>query len=184
MKDQSKSLKIKLKEIKLLILDVDGVLTGEEIIYSDSGSELKVFNVKDGLGVYLLSLIGIKVIFLSAKNSPILKKRAQDMNVAEVRGGKLPKENELKPIMAKYRVKKSQICFVGDDLIDIGIAKKCGTAVAVKNACPELKKVCHYTTSRCGGKGAVREVADLIIKAKDKEKKILSLLKNRKTSSS
>lgn len=170
-------IKKKLAKIKMLILDVDGVLTQEEIIYDDSGGELKVFNVKDGLGVYLLSLIGIKTIFLSAKDSPILRKRAKDMRVVEVRGGKLPKENELKEIKAKYRIKKEEICFIGDDLIDLGMLKESGVGIAVRNSCAELKKASHYITTKQGGKGAVREVTDLIIQAKGAKQTILDLLK-------
>lgn len=167
-----------LSKTKLLILDVDGVLTKEEIVYDDLGRELKIFNVKDGLGVYLLNICGVKTIFLSAKNSPILKKRAQDMKVAEVRGGKLPKEKELTSIKKRYRVKKEEICFMGDDLIDLGIASKVGTAIAVQNACPEMKEISAYTTIKPGGEGAVREVADLIIEAKKAKKKIFAFLKD------
>ncbi|MCF7878089.1 MAG: 3-deoxy-D-manno-octulosonate 8-phosphate phosphatase, partial [Candidatus Omnitrophica bacterium] len=100
-KKSLKEIKKKLAAVKLLILDVDGVLTKEEIVYDDRGRELKMFNVKDGLGVYLLSIIGVKTIFLSAKDSPILKKRAKDMHVVEVRGGKIPKEKQLSEIKNK-----------------------------------------------------------------------------------
>ena len=92
------------KKVKLLILDVDGVLTRGEIIYDDWGREQKIFNVKDGLGVFLLGRVGIKTILLSAKNSPVLKKRAADMRVAEVIGGILPKESML------GKIKKTRDC--------------------------------------------------------------------------
>ncbi len=180
-KEKLKKIKNKLSKIKLLILDVDGVLTKEEIIYDDQGRELKIFNVKDGLGVYLLRLIGIKTIFLSAKNSPILKKRAKDMKVVEVRGGRLPKEKELTEIKSKYKVKNEEICFVGDDLIDLGMIKKAGVGIAVKNACREIKKASDYTTSKRGGEGAVRQITDLIVEAKGAKKIILDFIKNPKT---
>ncbi|MFO8052675.1 MAG: HAD hydrolase family protein [Candidatus Omnitrophota bacterium] len=173
-----KKIKKRLAGIKLLILDVDGVLTKEEIVYDDHGRELKMFNVKDGLGVYLLSIIGVKTIFLSAKNSPILKKRAKDMHVVEVRGGKIPKEKELKEIKNKYQVNEKEICFIGDDLIDLGMIEKSGVGIAVKNSYPEIKKASDYITSRRGGEGAVREIADLIINAKGAKKKILNFIKN------
>ncbi len=181
-KKNLKEIKKKLAKIKLLILDVDGVLTKEEIIYDDSGRELKIFNVKDGLGVYLLSLIGVKTILLSARNSPILKKRAKDMKVLEVRGGKLPKENELQEIKSTYKVKKEQICFVGDDLIDLGVIEKSGIGIAVKNACADVKKASDYITKKQGGEGAVREITDLIIEAKGSKKAILNFIKNPKPS--
>lgn len=179
-KKNLKGIKKRLAKIKLLILDVDGVLTKEEIVYDDQGRELKIFNVKDGLGVYLLSLIGVKTIFLSAKNSPILKQRAKDMHVVEVRGGKIPKEKELKQIKSKYQVNEEEICFIGDDLIDLGMIEKAGVGVAVKNSFPEIKKTADYVTSRRGGEGAVREVSDLIINAKRAKKTILEFIKNPK----
>lgn len=177
-KKNIKEIKKKLAKVKLLILDVDGVLTKEEIIYDDRGRELKMFNVKDGLGVYLLSIIGVKTIFLSAKDSPILKKRAKDMHVVEVRGGKIPKENQLEEIKNKYQATEKEICFIGDDLIDLGMIEKAGIGIAVKNSYPELKKISDYVTSRRGGEGAVREVADLIINAKGAKKNILEFIRN------
>ena len=110
--DMKTEIKNLFKRVKLLILDVDGVLTKGEIIYDDQGRELKIFNVKDGLGIFLLRAVGIKSIFLSAKNSPVLQMRANDMKVEEVIGGVLPKESMLAGIMKKYRVKKEDICFM------------------------------------------------------------------------
>lgn len=167
-----------LKRIKLLILDVDGVLTGGEIIYDSTGRDLKIFNVKDGLGVFLLSKVGIKTILLSAKNSPVLKRRAQDMNVAEVIGGILPKEKVLGEIMIKYNVKEEEICFVGDDWIDLGMMEKVGVAIAVPSAPLEVKRAAKYITKKSGGAGAVREITDLIFKAKNLEKEIYKFVKN------
>ena len=86
-KKRNAPLKQLFKKIKLLVLDVDGVLTKGEIIYDDKGRELKIFNVKDGLGIYLLGRVGIKTVLLSARNSPVLKRRAQDMRIAEVIAG-------------------------------------------------------------------------------------------------
>lgn len=166
------------RKVKLLILDVDGVLTKGEIIYDDRGGESKIFNVKDGLGVFLLSKAGIKTIFLSAQNSPVLKKRAVNMKVAEVIGGFLPKENALGQIKKKYKVKEEEICFMGDDLIDLGMIKKVGLGVAVSDAALAVRKAAHYVTVKKGGEGAVREVVDLIIKAKNLEKKIYGFIKN------
>ena len=166
------------KNVKLLILDVDGVLTKGEIIYDSQGAELKIFNVKDGLGVFLLSKVGIKTIFLSANNSSILKRRAKDMKVVEVIGGILPKESVLGKIKKKYKVKKSEICFVGDDWIDLGLLEKVGVSVAVSDASLAVKKVAKYVTRKKGGEGAVREVVDLIFKSQNLEKKIYKIVKN------
>ena len=166
------------KNVKLLILDVDGVLTKGEIIYDSQGAELKIFNVKDGLGVFLLSKVGIKTIFLSANNSSILKRRAKDMKVVEVIGGILPKESVLGKIKKKYKVKESEICFVGDDLIDLGLIEKVGVSVAVSDASLAVKKAAKYVTRKKGGEGAVREVVDLIFKSQNLEKKIYKIVKN------
>jgi 3-deoxy-D-manno-octulosonate 8-phosphate phosphatase (KDO 8-P phosphatase) len=169
-----KKSKIKLlfKKIKLLVLDVDGVLTKGEIIYDDRGRELKIFNVKDGLGIFLLRKLGIKTIFLSAKNSPLLKKRAKDMMVEEIIGGILPKESVLGDIQRRYKVRKEEICFIGDDLIDLELIKRVGIGVAVGDAPLAVRKSANYVTKKQGGEGAVREVVDLIIKAKELERKV------------
>ncbi len=175
MKSKIESKKI-FKNVKLLILDVDGVLTRGEIIYDDTGRELKMFNVKDGLGVSLLSRVGINTILLSARNSPMLKKRAADMKVAEVIGGILPKEKVLEKIKDKYGVKDKEICFMGDDLIDLGVIRKVGIGVAVRDAHPIVRKAARYVTVKNGGEGAVREVVDLIIKYRKLEKEIFRFI--------
>ena len=178
VKRDKKNIKKLFKKIKLLILDVDGVLTRGEIIYDSAGRDLKIFNVKDGLGVFLLSKMGVKTILLSAKNSPVLKRRAQDMNVVEVFGGILPKESILGKIKKKYRVKSEEICFVGDDWIDLGVMEKVGAAVAVPGAPLAVRRAAEYVTKKPGGAGAVREVADLIFEAKNLEKEIRKFVKN------
>ena len=166
----------KLKKIRLLISDVDGVLTRGEIIYDDQGQESKVFNVKDGLGLSLLARTGLKVVLLSARSSPMLRKRAKDMRVSEVIGGVLPKEKVLGPLLKKYGLKVSQVCFIGDDLIDINIMKRVGLSIAVNDAAPEVKKIASYITANKGGEGAVREVVDLTIRAQGLNKKIQQIL--------
>ena len=148
----------------MVIFDVDGVLTRGEIIYDNLGRELKAFNVKDGLGVFLLRRAGIRVVLLTAKDSKALRRRAQDMGV-KVYAGILPKESQLPQIRDKYKVRNNQICFVGDDLIDIGIMKKVGLPVAVADASPEVRKTSLYITRCRGGEGAGREVVELILKS-------------------
>lgn len=171
-------MKVLFRKVKLLVLDVDGVLTKGEIIYDDKGRELKIFNVKDGLGIFLLGKTGIKTIFLTAKDGKVIRRRAQDMGVIEVIGGILPKENVLGKLMKKYNVNKDEICFMGDDLIDIGFMEKVGIAVAVNDAPKIVKKAADYITTKNGGEGAVREVVDLIIEAQNLEKKICHFLRN------
>lgn len=161
-----KDVREKFKKVKLLILDVDGVLTKGEIMYDNKGRELKIFNVKDGLGIFLLHKCGINTILLTAKDSDVVKKRAQDMRACEVIGGKLPKSNVLPLITKKYKVSEDAICFVGDDLIDMGIMRRVGISVAVGDAPCEVKRCAHYITRKKGGEGAVREVVECILKSK------------------
>lgn len=155
----------KLRKIKLLLLDVDGVLTEGSIIYDSQGRELKIFNVKDGLGIFLLTQRGFPVVILSAKNSKVVKKRAKDMGIRDVFWG-YPKEKVLDKILKKYKVSAEEIAFIGDDLIDVEVAKRVGLSFAVADASPFLKEVVDFVTNNRGGKGAVREVAELIMEAK------------------
>ena len=168
-----------LRDIKLLVLDVDGVLTRGEIIYTASGDELKIFNVKDGLGVYLLGCVDIPTVLLSAKDSPVLHRRARDMHVAEVIGGVLPKVRMLDYLIKKYSVSEKEICFIGDDLIDIGVIKRAGVGIAVADAVNAVKKSAMAVTSRRGGDGAVREVIDWIIEAKGLQRRIDTIVEER-----
>jgi 3-deoxy-D-manno-octulosonate 8-phosphate phosphatase (KDO 8-P phosphatase) len=154
------------KKVKLLILDVDGVLTKGEIIYDNQGRELKIFNVKDGLSIFLLSRLGINTIIITAKQSDVVNKRAKDMRVAQVIGGILPKSRVIDSIKKRYGVSEEEICFIGDDLIDLSIMRKVGVPVTVKDAPLDVKKAALYITKKGGGEGAVREVAELILKAK------------------
>lgn len=174
---KSKNIKILFKKVKLVALDVDGVLTKGEIIYDYRGQDYKVFNVKDGLGIFLLNQLGVRSIILTAKGSPALNRRAKDMRVEEVIGGILPKEKALGYIKQKYKVKEEDICFIGDDLIDLELIKRVGVGVAVADAAAPLKKSAKYITRLNGGEGAVREVVDLIIKAKRLEKRLYKFLK-------
>jgi 3-deoxy-D-manno-octulosonate 8-phosphate phosphatase (KDO 8-P phosphatase) len=154
----------KAKKIKMLLLDVDGVLTDGRIIYDSKGRDLKLFDVHDGLGVYLLRKAGIKTILITAKGSKAIRPRARDMRVEEVFEDIYPKTAVLAKILNKYKVNTDELCFVGDDLVDLCLMKKVGLAVAVFNAAPEIKEASHYITFKRGGRGAVREVAELILK--------------------
>jgi len=158
----------KLKEIKLLLLDVDGVLTDGRIVYDSSGRDMKFFDVHDGMGVYLLYKAGIKTILITAKGSRAIRPRALDMKVEAVFENISPKTAVLEKILKKYALKAAEICFVGDDLVDICLMKRVGFPVAVFNACPEIKQAASYITIREGGRGAVREVTELILKAQGK----------------
>jgi len=165
----------KAKKIKLLLLDVDGVLTDGRIIYDSRGGDSKFFDVHDGLGVYLLKKAGIPAILITAKGSRAIRPRARDMRVEAVFENISPKTAVLDKILKKYKVNADEICFVGDDLVDLCLMKKVGFPAAVFNACPEIKQQAAYVTLREGGRGAVREIAELILKAQGKWQELVGL---------
>lgn len=166
---QNKSFLIqKAKKIKLLLLDVDGVLTDGRIIYDSQGRDLKFFDVYDGLGINLLKKIGIPTILISAKSSKTIRRRAKDMPVSAIFENISPKLDIYYKILKKYNLSDEEVCFVGDDLVDLSILKRAGLAISVLNAASDVKKASHYITEHYGGRGAVREVAELIIKAQNK----------------
>lgn len=168
-------IKEKAEKIKLLLLDVDGVLTDGRIIYDSRGRDMKFFDVHDGLGVYLLRKSGIKTILITAKGSRAIGPRARDMQVEAVFENISPKTAVLDKILKKYAVNIDEICFVGDDLVDLCLMKEVGFPVAVFNACPEIKQAASYITLKEGGRGAVREVAEVILKSQGKWEEALKL---------
>ena len=165
----------KAKKIRLLLLDVDGVLTDGRIVYDSQGRDSKFFDVRDGLGVYLLSKAGIPTVLVTAKGSRTIAPRAKDMRVDKVYADVFPKSAVLEKLLKKYKVTRDEICFVGDDLVDLAIMKRVGFPVAVFNAAPEIKQVASYSTLRAGGRGAVREVVELILKAQGRWRQMLKL---------
>ena len=171
--DIKDNLKERASKVKLLLLDVDGVLTDGRIIYDSKGRDSKFFDVHDGMGVYVLSKAGIKTILITAKNSAAIKPRARDMRVAEVFGDVSPKSAILDKLLKKYNVSKDEVCFVGDDLVDLGLMKRVGLGIAVSNACAEIKSAAFHVTEKRGGRGAVREVAELILKSQGKWEDII-----------
>lgn len=165
----------KAKKIKLLLLDVDGVLTDGRIIYDSHGRDMKFFDVHDGLGVYLLKKAGISTILITAKGSRSIRPRAKDMGVEAVFENISPKTAVLDKLLKKYKLNLDEICFVGDDLVDLCLMKKVGFPVAVFNACPQIKQVASFITLREGGRGAVREVVELILKSQGKWQEMVGL---------
>jgi len=161
------------KKIKLLILDVDGVLTDGRIIYDNFGDEIKSFNVYDGLGMMLLHKAGIKSVIITAKKTRIVERRARDMRVAKVYSD-YRKLKVYERVVKKFKVKDEEICFIGDDLIDLSVLKRVGLSVATPEAVEEVKSSCHYITKKSGGKGAVRELIEIILKSQGLWDKVIS----------
>ena len=173
IKLNEEELKAYFKKIKLLLLDVDGVLTDGRIIYDSRGHDSKFFNVHDGLGVFVLHKSGIPTILITAKSSKTIKPRAKDMHVAEVFADIFTKTAVLDKILKKYNVASDEVCFIADDLVDLSLMHKVGLPVAVANASSEIKEAAIFITNRAGGFGAVREIAELILKSQDKWKDVL-----------
>jgi len=163
----------KLKKIKMVIMDVDGVLSDGRIILDSKGCENKIFNVYDGAGIAYLHYAGIKTAIITGRLSKTVTYRARELGIFEVHQDTLEKLNALNKILVKHKLSPDEICYMGDDLPDIPALKKVGFAVAVSNARPEVRKYAHYITRQRGGKGAIREVAEKILKAQDKWKMIL-----------
>jgi len=155
-----------IKGLKLLLLDVDGVLTRGEIIYDDGGREVKVFNVRDGLGIRLLLRAGIHVAIVTGRRSPALAHRCRNLGLDQVYEGVSDKAALLEKIALKNDVGPEEIGFVGDDLPDLALMQKVGIAFAVADAHETVIARADVVTSAKGGRGAVREVSELILKSK------------------
>lgn len=154
----------KIKRIKLLILDVDGVMTDGSIVYTDEGVEIKAFNVRDGHGIKLLMRSGIGVAIITARESRAMSHRAQNLGITDLYQGRLDKASALDEILKSKKLNPLQIAYVGDDIIDLPVLRQVGFSVAVADAVKEVRGRVDYVTAALGGKGAVREVVELILK--------------------
>jgi 3-deoxy-D-manno-octulosonate 8-phosphate phosphatase (KDO 8-P phosphatase) len=162
----SPKLKNKFRKVKLLILDVDGVLTDNSLYISGNGVEMKRFNVSDGMGIYLAKKSGIKVALISGRKSKASQLRAKELRIKYAILDANEKIIPYQRIKKKLKIKDQEIAFVGDDLLDVPVLKKAGVPIAVRNANSVTKKYAAYVTKAPGGEGAVREVIDLILKSK------------------
>ena len=158
----------KLKSIQLLLLDVDGVLTDGTIIYSHNGSETKIFNVKDGLGLKLAMEAGIKVGIVTGRKSPALAHRCRDLGIRYSFEGIQDKAKILEKIAEQTGVAPEHTAYIGDDLPDLSLMRNVGLSIAVADAHEMVLKKADWTTSAAGGNGAVREVCEALLKAQGK----------------
>ncbi len=156
----------RLTDIRLLLLDVDGVMTDGSIIYDANGVEIKVFNVKDGHGIKMLQRLGIEVGIITGRTSAVVELRAKELGVTILYQGALKKALCYDEIKSNTGFTDNQIAYVGDDVIDVPVMRQVGFAAAPSDALPEARNAAHYVTQNAGGRGAVREVCDLIIKGR------------------
>jgi 3-deoxy-D-manno-octulosonate 8-phosphate phosphatase (KDO 8-P phosphatase) len=165
----SPQLRLRFKRIRLLLCDVDGVLTdGSVIIGADA--ELKPFNIRDGLGLVLLRRAGLQTGWVSARPSAATQLRARELKIDFLiqQTDRQSKVAAVEKLLAQTRLSWDEVCFVGDDIVDLGPLRRAGLAVAVANAVSEVKAAAHRVTRAAGGRGAVREVVELILKAQNK----------------
>ncbi len=151
--------------IKLLVLDVDGVLTDGRVVYDDQGREIKFFDVKDGHGLKLLQRAGVEVAWLSGRGSQANRVRAQELGVERLIEQCKVKLPALRDLMAACGVGPEQVAYMGDDLIDLPAMRAVGLALAPADAQPEARAAAHWVCTQPGGRGAVRQACELILKA-------------------
>lgn len=164
----TEELRGRLQRIKLVAMDIDGVLTDGRIIYGDYGDELKFFDVQDGFGIVLLRRAGFRIVIITAKKSRVNHRRAKELKVHRIEQNVRDKRRALEKALRKFRLQPEEACYIGDDLVDLPALGLAGLAVAVSNAVEDVRQRAHYVTAQPGGRGAVREVADLLLKAQNK----------------
>jgi 3-deoxy-D-manno-octulosonate 8-phosphate phosphatase (KDO 8-P phosphatase) len=151
--------------VKLMIFDVDGVLTDGSLTYDADGEVTKTFYVLDGLGIQLLQKTGVQTAIISARQSPIVVTRAKDLGINHVHQGIHDKRIAFAKLLAETGISVEQCGYIGDDVIDLPLLTKVGFAVTVPTGHPEVQHRAHYVTRAPGGRGAVREVCDLVMRA-------------------
>ncbi|HXX54265.1 MAG TPA: HAD-IIIA family hydrolase [Thermodesulfovibrionales bacterium] len=166
MKRTEKELQDLAKDIVLLILDVDGVLTDGSIILDNEGNELKIFNVRDGHGIKMLVRAGVRVALITGRHSKVVERRALELGITEVYQRCHIKTVAFDHVIEKYGIAEKQVAYMGDDIVDIPIFKRVGIAIAVRDATDEARDHATLVTENRGGRGAVREVCDFLLKAK------------------
>jgi len=155
----------RLKEIKLLALDVDGVLTDDTIFFGPDGFEMKRFNISDGLMIVLGMRAGLEIAIVSGRYSPATDTRMKDLGVKHVLQGMKDKVKQISPLLEELKLDFSDVAFVGNEILDISLAEKVGLSIAVADSIPHLIDVVDYVTTNKGGHGAVREILDLYLEA-------------------
>ena len=153
-------------EVRMLLVDVDGVLTDGTLYYGAEGETLKAFHVRDGLGIRLLLHEGIEVAAISARKTPVLEQRIRDLRIAHAFFGRDDKEAALEEIVDTLRIPEGEIAYIGDDILDLPVMRRVGLPIAVNDAHRFVLEEAAWVTLLPGGKGAVREVADGLLEAR------------------
>ena len=154
--------------IRMVLLDVDGVLTDGKLYLGKDGQELRAFYVRDGLSIRLGQSVGLEFGIMSGRDSPLVEQRARELKIEQIHQGVHAKGERFDRIASETGLEPKEICFVGDDLIDVPAMRRAGLAACPADGCTETRKYAHYVCENRGGQGAVREVVDLILRASDR----------------
>jgi len=160
-----KNISAKAKKIKLLILDVDGVMTDGSIIIDNNGNELKRFNVRDGHGIKMLQRTGIRVAIITGRKSDVVDRRALELGITDVYQKIFRKSVIYEALLEKYKLGNEDVAFMGDDIVDVELLKRAGLSAVPADADEEAKKYADIKMKNYGGRGAVREFTDMILKS-------------------
>ena len=158
--------------IRLAVFDVDGVMTGGELIFDTEGREYKSFNVQDGFGLVMLREAGFKIAVISARSSPIVTNRMTELGVQYILQGCRNKREGLDGLLRELDLEKDQAAFTGDDIMDLPAMAAAGLSIAVADAHPRVRSQADWTTSQPGGRGAVREICELLLESQGKLEKV------------
>lgn len=158
-------IKRRTKPIRMIMMDVDGVLTDGRILYSADGVEIEAFSVKDGLGLRLAQRAGLVTAILTGRSSEAVSRRAKELGIPEIHLGISNKLKTYEMLLRRHSVSDEAVAYVGDDLNDLPLLARAGLSAAPADAAPEVKAAVAYVTASGGGRGAIREVIDLILKA-------------------
>ncbi|MCC6503119.1 MAG: HAD-IIIA family hydrolase [Deltaproteobacteria bacterium] len=168
MPEVSRELASKIMSVKLVVFDVDGVLTDGRIIFSNSGEETKLFDVKDGHGIKLLMRSGIDVAIITARESEVVRRRAKDLGITHVFQGMKDKRMALEELVKTSGITPAEMAYMGDDIIDLPVLKRVAFSAAVADAVAEVRERVDFVSKRPGGRGAARELAELVLKVQGK----------------
>lgn len=169
----------KARDIRLLLLDVDGVLTDGSLFYSGNSEESKVFNTQDGFGLRLLQEGGVEVGVITARKSEVVARRAAELKMRYIYQGVPNKNQAFKDIIKASGLRPFEIAYMGDDWLDLVLLQQAGLAISPANGVREVQEVAHYITEKAGGAGAVREACDLILEGRNLLAELLQKYRNR-----
>lgn len=158
----------KAKQLKFILLDVDGVMTDAGIYYTAEGVEMKRFNAHDGYGIARARDLGIKFGIISGRDTPVVTRRAKDLKIVELHQGRIDKVTVFRDIQKRHKLAENEFCFIGDDVFDLPLLELVGLSIAPANAIAEVKKRVDYVCKAKGGDGAVREAVDMILSFQNK----------------